>query len=126
MAVEPDPRMPGVPSTKGRWFEAVPRPRASPPWYNGLVAFYLLRVELMNRIIVDQTTVDALAHLHKPSELCDGTGRTLGYFTPLPDRAVAKAGGVDSTFTEAELDEMENEGGGRPLHEILAELAKRR
>ena len=77
----------------------------------------------MTKIKLDQTTESRFANLSDHAEICDHEGRTLGIFIPVVDRALY--GRVPVPFTEEELDRFEQEPGGRPLAEILAELEKK-
>lgn len=56
-------------------------------------------------------------------EVCDESGQTLGYFTPKVDRSMY--GGVEAPIGEDELRRIEQDLGGRPLAEILADLEAR-
>ena len=84
-------------------------------------------VPLKGRVITKLTISDdlrsKLAALAAPVALCDESGRTLGYFHPVPDRSLYE--GVEPPISEEELDRREQEGGGRPLAEILADRKKR-
>jgi len=74
----------------------------------------------MNKVIVDQSTFDKLRVLNEPAELCDETGRTLGYFRPSVDKALYEQ--VVPPVSEEELRQRLDEGGGRALGEILSDL----
>ena len=73
----------------------------------------------MVRLTVDQETRAKLQDLNQRLELCDETGRLLGYFQPVVDPALYE--GVDAPISEEELDRRERESG-RPLADILADL----
>ncbi|MBP87945.1 MAG: hypothetical protein CMJ64_14680 [Planctomycetaceae bacterium] len=73
--------------------------------------------------MVDQSTRTKLGNLESPLELCDEAGRVLGIFTPAADPAVYQ--GVDSPTSPEELRRREEQGGGRPLSEILADLEQK-
>jgi hypothetical protein len=60
--------------------------------------------------------------LRAPAQLCDDTGRVLGYFTPA---GPAVYQGIDSPTDVEELRRRQAAGGGRPLKDILAELESR-
>ena len=77
----------------------------------------------MNKIILDQTALAAFEKLDHSAELCDPSGRVLGYFTPAVDRSLYE--GVDSPVSEEELDRRSREGGGRTLAQIMADLERR-
>ena len=76
----------------------------------------------MMRITVDDTLRRKLHGLQSQLELCDESGRVLGYVTPAADHAMYE--GVESPTSEQELDRRSREGGGRPLSEILEDLEK--
>jgi len=77
----------------------------------------------MTRITLDSTMLAALSSVGQQVELCDTSGRLLGYFVPV----VAATQYADSPcpVSEDELDRREREGGGRTLAEILADLERR-
>lgn len=71
-----------------------------------------------------KVTVDAAirARLHDLSELlevCDESGRTLGYFHPLVLAGDAKAA---SPLSDEEIERRRQQRTGRPLGEILEDL----
>ena len=76
----------------------------------------------MVRCTIDEATVAKLGSLDKRLEICDETGRLLGYFTPATDPDLYD--GVDSPLSKEELIRRSHEGGGRPLADILADLKK--
>lgn len=55
-------------------------------------------------------------------ELCDESGRTLGYFHPLPAEAHPSGRRTRSPFSDEDIERRRQEKGGRPLAEILADL----
>ena len=77
----------------------------------------------MDRITVNKNTADSLARSRKPSELCDSSGRVLGYFRPAADLRIHDE--TDIPVTEEELDHRSKTEGGRTLAEIMADLEKR-
>ena len=77
----------------------------------------------MTRVTLDAATCAKLGNLKKCLELCDESGRTLGYFTPAEDRSLYE--GVQPTITDEQLERREREQGGRTLKEILTDLDKR-
>jgi len=77
----------------------------------------------MNRIILDPSVLTSLGKLDRYAELCDPSGRTLGYFTPAADRdlyATAEIPPID----EEELRRRENERGGYTTAEVLEHLER--
>jgi len=77
----------------------------------------------MNRIIVDQATVAKFDALDEVAELCDNSGRILGFFTPSQNHSLYE--GVESPISAEEFDRRVQEGGGRTLKEIMADLERR-
>jgi hypothetical protein len=78
----------------------------------------------MTKIVVDAALWGKLNNLEGPVELCDDSGRTLGYF-----HSVANPSEVErlpaSLISDEELRRRRQEGGGRSLEAILADLEKR-
>ena len=78
----------------------------------------------MTKITLDPTALAKLSNIGHQVELCDTSGRTLGYFVPV----VTATQYADSPcpVSEEELDRRERQGGGRTLAEILADLERRK
>ena len=76
----------------------------------------------MTKVTVDEAVRARLGNLEEAFELCDESGRTLGYFTPAVDRSLYES--LKPPVTEEELQRREQQGGGRTLSEILADLEK--
>jgi hypothetical protein len=72
----------------------------------------------MNRIIVDDALKTKLLSADEPCEIVDAAGNKLGCFTP-------EYVGYECPLSEDELDQIERKGGGRPLKDILDDLAGR-
>lgn len=77
----------------------------------------------MTKLIVDGLTLAKLGNLAQSLELCDHSGRTLGFFTPAEDRSLYV--GVEPPISDDELEQRQRKGGGRTLDEIIADLEKR-
>ncbi len=77
----------------------------------------------MTRIILDESALAKLRGVQGKAEICDGGGRTVGHFTPAPDRSLYE--GLEIPITEEELRQAEQDLTGRPLKDILADLEKR-
>jgi hypothetical protein len=75
------------------------------------------------KLTIDQEMRGKLLDLNQRLELCDESGRLLGYFNPVVDPSMYES--VDSQVSAEELDRRSREGGGRPLADILADLEKR-
>jgi hypothetical protein len=75
----------------------------------------------MIKIVVDQAVCDKLTEVGDRAELCDKSGRVIGFFHPAPDDEYS---GYESPLSDEELDRRSREGGGRSLEEIMADLEK--
>jgi hypothetical protein len=69
----------------------------------------------MTRLIFDANALAILPKLTEPVELLDESGKTLGHFHPAPRQ-------VQPRVSEEELRRRVQQGGGRPLVDILADL----
>jgi hypothetical protein len=74
----------------------------------------------MNEIILDESVAKQLRTAVEPLTVVDGEGKRLGYFTPIIDPSEYE--GLIPHFSEEELRQADQEEGGRPLAEILADL----
>ena len=77
----------------------------------------------MMKIVIDEATQARLGNLEQPAELCDASGRILGYLTPAENRSVYDE--FESPNSEEELLRREQQGGGRLLSEILSDFTRR-
>ena len=76
----------------------------------------------MTKVVIDTSLRSRLHDLNEVLEVCDESGRTIGFFHPvLPP---TDAGGIqcESPFSEEELRRRQEEPGGRLLKDILADL----
>jgi len=75
----------------------------------------------MIRLIIDRETLVTLRNLEELAQVCDESGKTLGYVHP-----AVHAHGVGQTgcspFSDEELQQRRQQRTGRPLAEILATL----
>jgi hypothetical protein len=76
----------------------------------------------MGRITVDPTTLARLQGIGRTMELCDESGRVVGHFVPVLDTPIAS--GSEPQISEEEIQRRLQEGGGRPLADILKDLEK--
>ena len=74
----------------------------------------------MNRVVVDQATVEKLRGVCDQLELCDAAGNVLGRFFPVVTGT--EFPGMEPQISEEEIQRRLHEGGGRPLADILADL----
>jgi hypothetical protein len=70
----------------------------------------------MTRIIIDKAMLAKLHNLTEYLEVCDESGKRLGFFSPAVEES------LDVPFSEEELDRFDREPGGRSLAEILRDL----
>lgn len=77
----------------------------------------------MTRIVLSQQAVEQLTSVGHGAEVCDKSGRVVGFFTPTRDPTNYV---VVNPPTEEELDEIERNLDGRPLHEIMKDLEKKK
>ena len=73
----------------------------------------------MTTVTVDSATARQLRETDSHVHLCDAEGNVLGQFVRLPYPRHL----IDPYVSEEELDRAEAEGGGRPLADILRDLA---
>jgi hypothetical protein len=78
----------------------------------------------MTRVTVDAATMAKLYGLNDLLEICDESGKTLGYFQPtvLPPRG--PDGRIISPISDEELERRSQQHTGRPLKDILNDLQK--
>lgn len=74
----------------------------------------------MTRLNLTPPAVTALRGLSEPTEVCDDSGATLGYYYPA-NRPVATPT-VASPFSRDELEHRRRHRAGRALPEILNDL----
>jgi hypothetical protein len=72
----------------------------------------------MNRIVVDDSVKAQFLRVKERCEIVDATGNQLGFFQP-------EYVGYECPLSDEELDQIEKQGGGRPLQEILRDLERR-
>jgi len=72
----------------------------------------------MNRIVVDESVKKQFLRAEEPCEVVDAAGNKLGNFTP-------EYVGYECPYSDEDLRKIEQKGGGRPLKDILRDLANR-
>lgn len=72
----------------------------------------------MTRVIADASLLEKLQQATEALEVCDTSGRVLGYYSPAPDPATYPK----SPFSREEIERRRQEKGGYSLSEILKEL----
>ena len=78
----------------------------------------------MNRIVVDESVKTQFLRALEPCEVVDAAGNKLGYFMRELDSSLYE--GLEPPFSEEELRRADEEEGGRPLADILADLEGRK
>jgi len=76
----------------------------------------------MDKIILDPAALAALGKLDHFAELCDPSGRTVGYFTPSASGNLYDD--AEIPYDEEELQRREQEPGGYTTAEVLDYLEK--
>jgi hypothetical protein len=77
----------------------------------------------MSRITIDAALSEQLRGLAQPVELCDASGKVLGRYVPTP---TVKDPRMEPQIDDAELERRKlQDGKGRTLSEIMADLEKR-
>jgi hypothetical protein len=74
----------------------------------------------VTKIVLDQCTRAQLHDLRETLQFVDETGRLLGVFTPSVDPTL-----LEPRISKQEIQQRLNQGGGRPLADILRDLEKR-
>jgi hypothetical protein len=78
----------------------------------------------MTKVLVDEDLGARLGHLAEHAELCDNTGRTLGYFLPPAVFEKLFCASLQVPFSEEEIARRREATGGRPLAEIWQSLGR--
>ncbi len=77
----------------------------------------------MTRLTIDPETLAKLHNLDVPLEVCDESGKTLGYFHPAaPANGAGQA--ARSPFSDEELQRRRQQRTGGPLAEVLKRLGQ--
>jgi hypothetical protein len=76
----------------------------------------------MQQIIVEPNLGQALGELAGQVVLCDGNGRALGFFSPLPDHPLAHELQLEPPLSIVETKQLRQVRTGKPLSEILDRL----
>lgn len=74
----------------------------------------------MIRVTFDRETLGKLQDFDDVVEVCDETGRIVGYLSPA--NGSIPPGVVEPVYSEADLERLLAPEGGRPLADILADL----
>jgi len=72
----------------------------------------------MGRIVLDASLRAKFENYDQPIELCDENGNAIGYFMPLSRQAATDGPKKGIPFSDQQLDEFRNAGGGGQLAEF--------
>ena len=78
----------------------------------------------MTRVSLDNASAIKFSGQTDLVEVCDESGRRLGFFQPTTDDLRAVYDWANSEITDAELEQAAQEPGGRTLAEIWARLGR--
>ena len=78
----------------------------------------------MSAITIPDSLVSSFA-VSGPTSIRDGSGKVLGYYTPVREATAADYEWAKNQFTEEEIELSRKSGPGRPLSEIIAELRRK-
>ncbi|HEV2968994.1 MAG TPA: hypothetical protein VGY55_03325 [Pirellulales bacterium] len=76
----------------------------------------------MTKVVIDKSIRSTFSNLGEQIELCDETGRTLGYFLPAELHRQLLRAWAETQISDEELERRRNEPGGRTLDEIWSRL----
>ena len=76
----------------------------------------------MNKVMLDETLRSKLNGLDTRLELCDESGRTLGYFLPAAEVDRSLYAWAHEQFTDEELELARRQPGGRTTAQVLDHL----
>ena len=79
----------------------------------------------MTRVTVDADVSAKLGGFSGPVELCDRSGRVLGYYQPVLSPSETRRILAECPYSGDELHRLQQVRTGRPLLEILQELRRR-
>ena len=77
----------------------------------------------MDKVRVEPLVRAKLCNLDSRLELCDESGKTLGYFVPVSEQHRLLYAWARAEFTDEEIEAARAEPGGLPIAEVLAGLA---
>lgn len=78
----------------------------------------------VNTVTIDESLRVQLRDLGEVTIVCDAAGNRIGHFMPLTVPTEILDGLRKCPYSEAELRRRSEEGGGRPLSEILKSLER--
>ncbi len=78
----------------------------------------------MTHVTLDRALLARLQSLDRPVEFRDESGRTVGYFHPLPVPGRGSRESMRSPFSDEELQRRRQQRTGRTLADILKDLGQ--
>ena len=72
----------------------------------------------MTRVVIDAQTWAKLSDPHELLELCDPSGKTLGYYQPAFRTGSIEGNQIQSPYTDDEIEERRRQSGGQSLAEF--------
>jgi len=79
----------------------------------------------MTKITVDNATLEKLHNLDTRLELCDASGKTLGFFHPAADSRARVSRTGPSPYSNEELQERRKQRTGDTLDNVLRRLSEK-
>lgn len=78
----------------------------------------------MTKFVVDAALGAKLTAVGEAVEVCDASGRTLGYFHPVAPLPDSTSAAIRSPLSDDQMERRRQDRQGRPLREILADLER--
>jgi hypothetical protein len=79
----------------------------------------------MEKLVLHEPWLSALRAVHSQSELCDETGKTLGYFLTVAEYERMVLDWVKLRYPPEEVARLRQQQGGRTTAEVLARLRQK-
>ncbi len=79
----------------------------------------------MTKITVDNATLEKLHNLDTRLELCDASGKTLGFFHPAAESGARVSRNGRSPYSNEELQELRKQRTGDTLDNVLRRLGEK-
>jgi hypothetical protein len=79
----------------------------------------------MTKVTVDEATRAKLHNLDSLLEICDASGKTLGFFHPVIDAGIRESRSGRSPYSHEEMQERRKQRTGDTLDKVLARLREK-
>ena len=76
----------------------------------------------MTKIVADEALRSRLNNFESRLEVCDPSGRTVGFFIPAAEEQKALYAWARGEFSDEEIEAARREPGGFSIEEVLADL----